>query len=261
MTINTHTFQFHPTSAQTGIIANTVNLSFDDFVSNDYHPSVKKYEVFESPEDVLALSVAWKRMRDKGVSPTGKLLDKTLFDRVTQEDRDTANIIRDYYSKKFMINALMNDGREMSPFRKEISKIINSEGKMISKEAFGPVYYLPIFYEYDTDLDYVKSCVTINQDFKNSQAPRVISNIVDLQPIKRIVKKSKHTTTVEYWLKSNNKHNSANVISIPKDNPLLHIWDHVFSTKEVLQIQGGYEQKRLDNFEYYSIKAWKLAQD
>lgn len=243
----------------------TINLStvsFDDFLDNtNYHPEVKKYEVFESPEDVLALSVAWKRLRDQGLSPTGKLLDKELFNKVTQEDRDKANIIRDYYSKKFMLKALMNDGQQLSPFRKEISKIINSEGKLVSKEAFGPIYYLPIFYEYDCDLDYVKSCVTINQDFKNSKTPRVTSNIVDLQPIKRIAKKSKHTDTVEYWLKNNNKHNSANVITITKDNPLLHIWDNIFSTTEVLKIQGAYEQKSLDNFEYYSIKAWKLSQD
>lgn len=241
--------------------ANVTTVSLDDFWdTKDYHPQIKKYEVFESPEDVLALSVAWKRLRDKGVSPTGKLLDKTLFDRVTQEDRDKAGIIRDYYSKKFMLKALIGDGKELSPFRKEVSKIINSDGKLVSKDAFGPVYYLPIFYEYDTDLDYVKSCVTINQDFKNSKVPSVVSNIVDLQPIKRIVKKSKNITTVEYWLKNNNKHNSANVITITKDNPLLHVWDHIFNTTEVLQIQGGYEQKRLDNFEYYSIKNWQLSQ-
>ena len=112
----------------------TINLgptatAFDDLIDrSNYHPNVKQYEVFESPEDVLALSVAWKRLREKGQSPTGKLLDKILFDKVTQTDRDEANVIRDYYSKKFMMKALLGNGNTLSPFRQEIARIINSDG-------------------------------------------------------------------------------------------------------------------------------------
>lgn len=234
--------------------------ALDDLIDrSNYHPSVKQYEVFESPEDVLALSVAWKRLREKGQSPTGKLLDKILFDKVTQTDRDEANVIRDYYSKKFMMKALLGNGNTLSPFRQEISRIINSDGKIINKNAFGPVYYLPIFYEYDCQLDFVKSCVTVVQESKDNPIPMVVKRDKELIPIKRIEKKSKTSNVVEYWLKHEEK-NSANVIVIQKDNPLLNVWDHIFTSTKVLQISGGYEFKKLDNFEYFKINKWDLVQ-
>ena len=236
------------------------SISLDDlYDKSNYHPDIKQYEVFESPEDVLALSVAWKRLRDQGASPTGKLLDKILFDRVTQTDRDEANIIRDYYSKKFMLKTLLGNGNALSPFRKEIAKIINSDGKIINKNAFGPVYYLPMFYEYDCQLDYVKSCVTTIQESKDNPTPTVVKCDKQLKPIKRIEKKSKSSNLVEYWLKHEEK-NSANVIVITKDNPLLNVWDHIFANTKVLQISGGYELKKLDNFEYFKINKWNLTQ-
>lgn len=235
-------------------------VSFDDLLDrSNYHPNVKQYEVFESPEDVLALSVAWKRLRDKGSSPTGKLLDKILFENVTQTDKDEANVIRDYYSKKFMMKTLLGNGSALSPFRQEIAKIINSDGKIINKNAFGPVYYLPMFYEYDCQLDYVKHCVSITQESKDNPAPKVIRRHKELIPIKRIEKNSKNSKVVEYWLK-NEKQNSANVIVITKDNPLLNVWDHIFTSNKVLQISGGYEFKKLDNFEYFSINKWDIVQ-
>lgn len=238
----------------------SVTVSLDDLMDkSNYHPSIKQYEVFESPEDVLALSVVWKRLRDNGQSPTGKLLDKILFDRVTQSDRDEANIIRDYYSKKFMMKALLGNGNALSPFRQEISRIINSDGKIINKNAFGPVYYLPMFYEYDCQLDFVKSCVTVVQESNDNPIPMVVKRDKELIPIKRIEKKSKTSNVIEYWLKHEEK-NSANVIVIQKDNPLLNVWDHIFTSTKVLQISGGYEFKKLDNFEYFKINKWDLAQ-
>lgn len=243
------------------IASSNATITLDDFMDKaNYHPEIKQYEVFESPEDVLALSVAWKRLRDKGQSPTGKLLDKVLFEQVTQSDRDEANVIRDYYSKKFMMRALLSNGDALSPFRKEIAKIVNSDGKIVSKSAFGPVYYLPIFYEYDCNLDYVKSCVTTIQESKDNPIPNVVKRDKALTPIRRIEKKSKTSNVIEYWFNHEEK-NSANVIVITYDNPLLNVWDHIFANTKVLQITGGYEFKKLDNFEYFKINKWNLTQD
>lgn len=257
---NTSSLQNTMNSSSPWTINLSSTVSLDDFDDKSkYHPEIKQYEVYESPEDVLALSVAWKHLRDKGQSPTGKLLDKILFDKVTQSDRDEANIIRDYYSKKFMMKTLLGNGNSLSPFRQEITKIINSDGKIINKNAFGPVYYLPIFYEYDCKLDYVKSCVSIIQESKDNPIPNVIRRDKFLTPIKRIEKKSKSSTIIEYWLKHEEK-NSANVINIQKDNPLLNVWDHIFNTNKVLQISGGYQFKKLDNFEYFVINNWDIVQ-
>ena len=60
---------------------------------NNLHPAVKKYEVYETPTDVLALSVAWKRLRDNGHSGIGKLLQDELFNMVTGDDTEMAKQI------------------------------------------------------------------------------------------------------------------------------------------------------------------------
>jgi hypothetical protein len=70
--------------------------------------NVKKYEVYEISQDLLALSVCWARYRkvrdEPGLHPTiTKLLDSELFRLVTEDDIAQANVIRDYYSKKIMV--------------------------------------------------------------------------------------------------------------------------------------------------------------
>lgn len=234
---------------------NTGSINLGTIFDNtyNYHPDVKKYEVFESPEDVIALSVTWKRLRDNNSSQSGNLLDKYLFEKVTNSDREIANKIRDYYSKKFMMKTLVGNGDSLSNFRKAIYKIINSDGKLITQDAIGPVYYLPMFYEYDKNVDEVKTQVSVH--LPNDQGYE--THTKPLTTIKRVEKKMKQTATIEYWFKDNN--NFATVISITKDNPLLAVWDQIFSKSKVLQIKGMYRPTRLDNFEYYSIKNWSLA--
>lgn len=251
----------NPHSANWNFSNPNVAVTFDHLIENqNLHPEVKKYEVFESPEDVLALSVAWKRLRDMGVSPVGKLLDKELFSKVTEDDRMNAATIRDYYSKKFMLKSLIGNGQPLSNFRKTIYKIINGDGKMVTQDAFGPVYYLPSFYEYDCQIDYVKSFVSITQETKEKPLPRVISKSASLIPIKRIFHKTKSQSNMEYWFKDE-EYNSANVITITKDNPLLPVWDNIYNNTKVLKISGGYEFKKLDNFEYFKINKWNMVQD
>lgn len=241
---------------------NNLTVSLDDWDVKDYHQDVKKYEVFESPEDVLALSVTWKRMRDSNTSSTGKLLDAILFKNVTDADRAVANNIREYYSKKFMMSVLVSDGKPPSEFRKEITKVINGDGRLITKAGFGPVYFLPIFYEYDCNLDYVKSRVKINQQFTENGRHRRATVVKDtaLTRLTKILKKNRNSTMFEFWF-MDDIDESANVISIAKDNPLLNVWDYIFSTNEVLKINGQYETKRIDNFEYFLIKNWNLSKD
>jgi len=81
-------------------------FSLDSFMNDrNMNPNVKKYEIYESPIDLLALSSAWKRLRDAGTAQgrIGKLLDKDLFESLISEDYSQAERIRDYYSKKIVM--------------------------------------------------------------------------------------------------------------------------------------------------------------
>ena len=86
----------------------TGNLTLHGLLGVTHGEHVKKYEILEIDEDLLALSTAWKRLRDTHNSggtytPISTLLDKELFNHVTIDDRQKANEIRDYYSKKIMM--------------------------------------------------------------------------------------------------------------------------------------------------------------
>jgi len=223
------------------------------------HPSVKKYEVYETPTDILALSVAWKRLRDIGRTGIGKLLQDELFQEVTNNDEEKAKEIRDYYSKKIMVHKLKND-IEYSSFKKDLNHFVHTSGTLVKEQMLGLAYYLPIFHEYDTNLDQVRSSVDPNQNFKKLDKQgqvKVMTLEASLTPLQTIVKKTKRNTTIEYWCKDD-KLNAGVVIKVQPDNPLKHLWDDIFNTSKVLKIKGAYCRRNLDNFEYFSVTHWQL---
>jgi hypothetical protein len=223
-------------------------------------PQVKKYEVFESPEDVLALSVTWKRLRDNDKHIAGKLLDTELFNHINQEDRDKANEIRDYYSKKVMMWKLKGDGK-LTPYRNDMNQFVHSNGLVVKENMFGLIYYLPIFYEYDLNLDSVRGQVNINQKFKkldDERKPRALIITEDLIPVSRIEKKNKRGTTTQYWFKDSSL-DAGVMISVAKGNSLEHLWEYMFDNEKVLKIKGRYIRRYIDDFEYYSVDNWELA--
>ena len=227
----------------------------------DVHPAVKKYEIFESPEDTLALSIAWKRLRDNNkANNIGKLLDRELFSHIKQEDKDKANEIRDYYSKKVMMWKLKGDGK-LTPYRNDMNQFVHSNGLVVKENMFGLIYYLPIFYEYDLNLDNVRGQVNINQKFKkldDERKPHMLVITEDLTPITKFKKHNKKGTTTQYWLKDTIM-NAGVMISVDKGNSLEHLWEYMFDNEKVLKIKGRYIRRYIDDFEYYRIDNWELA--
>lgn len=229
---------------------------FDILDSKTYHPKVKKYEIFESPEDPIALSIAWKKLRDQCKSPTGYLLNKVLFDYVTPDDRHQADIIRDYYSKKLMM-LILKDDHKITPFRKDLNSYLHSNKFQIQENQMGLVYYLPTLYLYDIEIDSLKEKVNLNTDWKNQQI-RERNTVKSLTAVSKITKERKNTNQVEYWFSDTN--NSAVLISLEPTNPLLHMFDYVFDNIDKIEIFGNYYNCQLDNLNYYKIDKWKLVQ-
>jgi hypothetical protein len=230
---------------------NTVSITGVDFgISKSYHPDVKKYEIYESPEDLLALSVAWKRCRDNGTASYNNLLDPSLFKALTHEDQTVADSIRDYYSKKVMMWKLK--GTKLTPYREDLNTFVHADGKKFREQVFGLAYYLPEFYSYDVSLDEVRLQIDTNIKPLNE------TTVKKLTPIKQIVKKNKSATKIQYWLKDIETEGGV-LISIDPKNPLEHIWNHLFETKELLSIKGHYYTHDKYDFEYFNVRNWNLA--
>ena len=83
------------TASQNTISLNSIDTdsNFDWFNHNNLN--VKKYQIVETTEDLLALSTTWKRLRDEkqltnenGYLVPTSLIDNTLFHCVTTAVRD-----------------------------------------------------------------------------------------------------------------------------------------------------------------------------
>jgi hypothetical protein len=235
----------------------TSGIQWDEIsIQSKYHEAVKKYEVLESPEDVLALSVTWKRLNkinSSAVASISNLLSKELFEHITDEDRELGEEIRDYYSKKIMLWKLKN--ARFSKFRDELNSYIHSPTPLLVKnDLLGMIYYLPYFHEYDTGVDEVR--VQVNPKI-NVSLQMVRAKSRELEPLQKIVSKRKSAVTNHYWLKDIET-NSAVQFVFDVSNPLEHIWSMLFAKNKIMKVTGSYYAKSRDEFEYLSVKNWKL---
>jgi len=245
----------------TGSSSNMASQIFSLDERINQHHSIKKFEMYESPVDVLVLSCALQRMRDNK-QYGHKILDRQVVDSVQSQDHTKSKEIRDYYSKKIMFGKL-NEKLFMSKFREDMNKFIHSDGFHFKETDIGMVCYLPTFFDYDVQLDEVKSEVVINQHFREldkNGSPRKLGVTANLTPLKKIIRKNRNSERIQYWLKDD-KLDSAVLIQLLKDNPLLHIWDHYFTTQPMLVVEGTFNRTHHDDFEYFSTTNWKLKID
>lgn len=251
-------------SAQTLNHINTVSLNshspwdltFADETKT--HENLKRYEVYESTESIITLSVAKHRLNT--VDQTFyKLTDRALYSKVTAEDRLKADEIKDYYSKRIMMLKLKGNG-QLSKFREDLNSLVHSEGLIFKEDMLGIAYSLPYFYKYDQELDDVIFQVTKDQNFKEVESkggPMVLRLTETLTPLKRLVRTTRRNKKVQYWFKQE-KLNAAVLIELLEKNPLQHLWDHMFDTEKSIKIVGNYARRKLDDFEYFSIEKWEI---
>lgn len=232
------------------------SIDFDwNHLSAGLNSNVKKYEVIETSEDILALSVTWKRLRDNRENiPVyiNSLLSNSLFEKVTTEDREYANSIRDYFSKKIMLWTLKEV--RLSAYRQDLSDFIHSDGKKFTEKMLPLVFRLPEFYEYDVEFDSFKQDVTL--EITNFNEHGTHQKVTTLRPIKSFYKNNKRVKQIEYWLKDDK--GNAHMIAIEPKNPLKHIWDKLFMNQQ-LRIEGSYCPKQHDDLQYYRLLNWSLA--
>lgn len=242
------------TSSQISSLTNGNDIFTFDFGIN---PNVKKYEIYEFTEDVLALSVTWNRLRTHGINTASKLTDNELFRNITPEDRTLADTIANYYSKKIMMLKILDNTR-LSSYRQDLNEFVHNDRKKVVDKMFGLAYHLPAFYDYDTSLDAVKADLVTKQDWtSNSHKQNGKQQSLVLTPMKRLRRKTKNMDAYHYWLKTTN--GTGALIALQPNNSLLKLWEHFYNKKEPMVIAGTTFCKTLDGFEYLSIKNWEIV--
>jgi hypothetical protein len=218
------------------------------------NPNYRRYEMIESNEDIIALSVAWKRLRDNRETVpvyVNTLLSPELYNAESPADRERANQIRDYFSKKIMLWTLKEI--RLSHYRQDLNELIKGDGKKITDMMLPIAFRLPEFYEYDVEFDKFKQDVTL--ELKHFDAGTHQKSTA-LKPINCFYRSNKRVKQFEYWFKDG--YGNANMIAIEPKNPLKHIWDNMF-TNEHLRIEGTYYPKKYDELQYYQLLNWSLV--
>lgn len=235
------------------------NLSGSVTWDSNSNGNVKKYEVFETSEDILALSVTWHRLRLPGnhiintTRPT-TLTDNILFTEINHEDRNRADIIRDYYSKKLIVMTLR--GQRISKFRKDLNTFIHGDCKIVKEEMMPLIFRLPEFYDYDIQLQEMFS--DLNKQFEDTEDQAygaAYGGKKILKPMKKFVVKLRTNKFSEYWLKDDD--NKAYKIEIPIENKLNHLWEHFFE-QESIPLQGYFRYMERDGINYFHLKNWEI---
>jgi hypothetical protein len=233
------------------------SIDFDwNHLTNGMNSNVKKYEVYEISQDLLALSVCWSRYRkvrnEPGIHPTiTKLLDSELFRLVTDDDIAHANTIRDYYSKKIMVWKLKNIN--LTHYREDLNTFIHSNGKTF-KEAMLPLAYrLPEFYEYDVEFE--KMSFDYNKEVKRQES-QFVTERKQLKFVTQLSVNTRRAKRKEYWF--SDSANNLVTFSIEPSNPLISMLDMTLKNNDVT-IAGRYKKTMRDDNEYLRIEKFNFV--
>jgi hypothetical protein len=233
---------------------NTITLSDFEF---SFNTDVKKYEVYEITQDLLALSVCWARYRktrDNLIQPTiTKLLDSELFKLVTEEDIAQANVIRDHYSKKIMVWKLKNI--TLTPFREDLNTFVHSNGKTFKETMLPLVYRLPEFYEYDVEFE--KMSFEYNKEVKlHATSSMSAGDRKHLTFINSLAVNTKRLKKIEYWF--SDSHNNLVQMNIEASNPLNSLLKRVITTGPV-ELEGRYSTITRDGNEFLKVEKYQFV--
>lgn len=207
---------------------------------------VKQYKINESTEDVLALSVTWKRIRSGRPAVNAvisSLTDSELFSYISEEDRVEATVIRDYYKKKLVFWTLKEV--KLSQFRLDMSKFLHADGKLFADNMLPLVYRLPEFYEYDIGF------TDMMRDLEQHDTSGFKTQPHNLRPMRKFrVKRS-----TEYWFKD--EHDRAVTILLENTNPCKSLFEREFKKESMNMIITGVVTTR-DSYSYFKVNKWEV---
>lgn len=233
------------------VIAGQNNLNGNWILSKDVSDYVKRYEILELAEDLLTLSVCWKRLRENGgLLRITKLTDDELFKHTQVEDRSKAGLIRDYYSKKIMM--LKIKSQQLTPFRQDLNEFIHGDGKKVKDTMLPMVYRLPEFYDYDVAFDNFAS------DFNRTVVgyDKAPTQKLTLSFIKKLTINTNRRKRTEYWF--NDANNNLVLMTLEINNPLMSLLDNIVTSQNI-DLIGSSAKRVRDDREYLNLVRYSFV--
>lgn len=226
---------------------------FDDLW--DKEPEIE--EMFSTNEDLIVISCTMYRLsRNYDEQNPRKFFSlendaARLAKMVNEEDRLLAQSIRRYYNGKLTMARLR--GQDLTKFRQDLANLFvveNIDGKYTYlKKYLGMAYKIPYFYEYDQSLNDV-----FGSEYFDLAGKRYHKGTSTLSFIKKLDAFRKRNPVHEYWFSDEN--DDRVLITVQKSNPLVSVFDHVLTNKEIT-ISAHFRAARKDTLNYYTAEHWQ----
>lgn len=202
--------------------------------------------------DVLALSVALRRKFPE--NDPYRFIDffsaPNVVD-VTEEDQNLANLIRDHFKKQILVSLLRDS--VMTNFQQALHDFLEANPLEYTDDIQGMIFRLPEMYEHDIAMSDM-----IHEHFQHSNGDRITGDEIIVVPIKSLKKKLRSKNVVQYWFKMLDK-NLPFMLELQHDNPLLNMWDRLFTTRQSMLISGVFIDKQHPaGLEYTTSQKWQI---
>lgn len=228
-------------------------LDFDD--ENNIDTDTRKPKNFTTKNDLLALSVhLYRNNKENAGARFIEFEDADTGLQLSDDDISLANEVADHFGKQIMMTVLAE--RPLSRFQEAVNSFLNSNRRSFTGETKGLIYRLPEFYQYDTDLANIIS--EHYSSFDHVLVDRQLGTDMTLKPIKSLRKNLKSTDAIHYWFIEVDN-NTPVMLQLRYDNPIRHIWDHMFATKPAIDISGRFHGVRHPSgLQYATSQKWKM---
>lgn len=197
----------------------------------------KSNRIIRESDDSLAVSCVRYRNTELG----------TRDFKIHDSDYNTANNIREYYSKKLMVRTLK--GKPVSQFRQDLMEYLSKGYTNEYPEKFvGMIYKLPEFYFYDLELDKMR------MESSNTSLDTFIG-VKKLKFLNKLNWGNKSTGYFQFYFHDEAKNLYS--LQIHKENELLGVFESLCNL-DVLHINGKFVSASRDELNYRKICNPKL---
>jgi hypothetical protein len=212
--------------------------------------------ITELKEDPLVLACVRKAYE---ISSKGyvSLDDQSLIGLITDQDRELAEKIREYYTKKFFWRAL-SEVRPLSDYRRRLINLLKNRIRNCKDQDCGIYYKLPYFYEEDVVYEEFKK--TLKTDSIDSLgSSRQNTMLKSLEFLKTSSVRQRKCKQIRYWFKDDN--NFLYSIELTSDNPLLPIFDDYIKDRPTVLFETRISEDRIDNMHFYKLYSYKFVKE
>lgn len=223
----------------------TVSNLIDDFdiFNKEYKEGETEFKV-----DPLYLACSLKNLHDNGKG-WFSLNSVEVNVNVSDEIKEYAEKVRDYYTKKFFWNALSN-ARPMSDYRHRLLNLLENRISKCKDQDCGIYFKLPYFYEEDQVYDLFKKNYTTTDVPDIRYGMNASKEELELTFIKRSASKQRKRNIERFWF-TDQKY--LYQIEIEQSNPLLEMFTSLLEGKESVKLQSYRTTDRLDQMYFYKL--------